>query len=132
LGTGLAFRARDLLGSASWCQASRHGDPQAYMSFADFAVFRSHQQSLRPFGAYYLGPANVSGGDRPDRIGVARMTAEVFDVTGVHAMLGRTFTDADNEIGAPPIAVLAYSMWRDRFASDSGVIGKTVRVNDQA
>ena len=73
--------------------------------------------------------ATISGGDRPDRIEIARMTAGVFDVLGARPMLGRTFVSRDNEPDAAPTAILGYSVWRDRYASDSAAIGKSIRVN---
>jgi predicted permease len=44
-------------------------------------------------------------------------------------MLGRTFIGEDNDPGAPPTVVLSYAIWRDRFAADSNVVGKILRVN---
>jgi predicted permease len=44
-------------------------------------------------------------------------------------MLGRTFVSRDNEPDAAPTAILGYSIWRDRYASDSSAIGKSIRVN---
>ena len=97
--------------------------------FADYVRYRSEQRSFAAFGAYTQGTASISGGDRPERVTVARLTAGVMDVTGVRAIIGRTFVAADNAPDAPPTAIIDYATWRDRFRGDSGVIGTTVRVN---
>jgi putative ABC transport system permease protein len=102
---------------------------ETLVPFGDFVRYRSEQRSFAAFGGYSGGAASVSGGDRPERVDIMRMTAGAFDVAGVRPMLGRTFTAADNVPGAPLTAVLAYSMWRDRFARDSAALGKSIRVN---
>ena len=96
---------------------------------ADFVRYRSAQRSFTAFGGFYQGPVNLSGGDRPERVDVARVTAGVFEATGVRPILGRAFTAADNAPDAPPAAVLGYAVWRDRFGSDSSVLNKTIHVN---
>ncbi len=55
-----------------------------------------------------------------------------FDVLGVSAVLGRTFTGADDrrDGGADgPVAVISYAFWQRRFGSEAGVIGRTIAVN---
>jgi predicted permease len=97
--------------------------------FADFMRYRAQQRSFSAFGGYTVGTVSVSGGDRPERVDVARMTAGAFDVTGVRPLLGRVFTAADNRPEAPPTTVLGYAIWRDRFAGDSSAVGQPLRVN---
>ena len=102
---------------------------ETLVPLSDFLRYRADQRSFVAFGGYQLGTANISGGDRPERVSIARMTAGAFEVTGVRGIIGRTFTSADNAPNAPPTAVLGYTMWRDRFGGDSNVTGKSVRVD---
>ena len=57
------------------------------------------------------------------------VTENFFSVLGMEPALGRLFTAADAPQGANPFAVLSYDSWTDRFRGDSGIIGRTVRVN---
>jgi len=41
----------------------------------DFERYESRQRSFESIGGYFGGTGTIAGGDRPDRIGVARMTA---------------------------------------------------------
>jgi predicted permease len=55
------------------------------------------------------------------------VSGNYFDVLGVQAALGRTFTsDDDGAPGAHPVAVLSYGFWERRFGSDPGVLGATI------
>ncbi len=59
------------------------------------------------------------------------VSGNYFDVLGVKAELGRTFTPEENgnKLGAYPVVVISDRLWRTRFRSDAKVIGKTLRVN---
>ena len=55
-----------------------------------------------------------------------------FEVLGVPAMLGRTFTDADDRRGGgpdSPVAVLSDAFWRRRFGGNPSVIGRRVNLD---
>ncbi len=54
-----------------------------------------------------------------------------FDVLGVPAMLGRTFTRADDVRGGGPnpVVVISYAFWQRRFGGAADVIGKPLVLN---
>ena len=43
-------------------------------------------------------------------------------------LLGRPLLPEDERGGAAPVVVIGYDLWTTRFASDTGVIGQTVRL----
>jgi predicted permease len=56
---------------------------------------------------------------------------DYFTVLGVEPSLGRGFLREEAEaFGANPVAVLSHATWRDMFDGDPGILGRTVRVND--
>jgi putative ABC transport system permease protein len=101
----------------------------APVALGDFARYRAQQRSFETLAAYSTDIINMSGGDRPDRVQAARVTAGVFETSRVQPALGRPFGAADFERGAMPTAILADALWRDRFASSPDIIGRTLRVN---
>lgn len=61
------------------------------------------------------------------------MTGNYFDLLGVKAVLGHTFTaEEDNAPNAHPVAVLAHACWRTRYNSDPQIVGQTVLLNGRA
>ena len=46
-------------------------------------------------------------------------------------MLGRGFAEEDDVIGAPPVALIGYRFWQDRFNGATDVLGSTVRLDGQ-
>jgi predicted permease len=59
------------------------------------------------------------------------VTGNYFDVLGVQPAIGRVFTPDDEKIpGGNTLAVLSYNYWSRRFASDPGVLNKSILVNN--
>ena len=123
---GLPFDRADRIAIVYYADPA-HEDDQ--IPLADFLRYTRQQRTLSSLAGYFLGSANMAGGEQPERVTAIRVTSGTLDVTGVRAILGRTFTPNDNAPAAPPTAVLSYATWRDQFHSDSGAVGKAVRVD---
>ena len=123
---GLPFERSDRIALVYYADPAREDDQ---VPLADFLRYTRQQRTLSALGGYFLALANIAGGEQPERVGAPRVTSGTLEVTGVRAMLGRTFAPNDNDPTAPPTAILSYATWRDQFHSDSGVIGKDVRVD---
>jgi predicted permease len=61
------------------------------------------------------------------------VSGNLFDVIGVRAALGRTFSAAEDAVpGRDPVMVLAHDTWTQLFAADPAIIGRQVRVGGEA
>ena len=100
-------------------------------SYPDFRDLRSQTKSLAGLAAYQFDPVNLSDHNAlPERYFCVQMSANGFSVVGHKPLLGRDFISEDERPGAPPVLILGYHVWRDRYASDPTIIGKTVRVDE--
>ncbi len=71
----------------------------------------------------------VPGGQTRE-VKIAEMTASGFAVSSAKALMGRTLNTGDERAGAPPVAVIGYEVWKDRFGSDPAILGKSVKIGD--
>jgi putative ABC transport system permease protein len=87
-----------------------------------------------------LGAADVDGldfgatenGVAPERLEGEGFSPAVFQVLGVRPLLGRTFTEEEDAVGAPaPVLLISHRLWQRRFASDPNIVGKTIRTGSQ-
>lgn len=62
------------------------------------------------------------------RCGSVRMTANFFATLGVHPQIGRLFT-AEEEERSEPVTLIGSAFWREHFASDPNILGRTIRLN---
>src|SRR3954466_598288 len=97
-----------------------------------FADWRDNARSFAGMAAYLERPFAVSGTETAERIGGAVASAKLFDLLGVHAVLGRAFQTEDDRIGAPPVVLLGDALWTRRYAADRRIVGQTIRVNGVA
>lgn len=69
---------------------------------------------------------------RPQRIVGGATTAGFLSVLGIRPVLGRFFTAEEDRPGAPGVAVLTYSAWRQRFGGDPTVVGRDLALDGQS
>jgi putative ABC transport system permease protein len=112
--------------------ATRNETRETLTSLRHFARLREQQHSFDFLAAYQGTRVNVSGVEVVARQypGVA-CTSDVFAMTGVAPVLGRTLQPNDNQPGAPRVLVLGGKIWRNDFGSDPAVIGRSVRIDRQ-
>jgi putative ABC transport system permease protein len=70
-----------------------------------------------------------------DSVPGAYASGQMFDVLGVHAAFGRTFTAADDvRTGGPdgPVAVVSDGFWQRRFGRSPAILGQQLNVNGLA
>lgn len=79
-------------------------------------------------GGYIDASYEVSGGEVPEQVNAARFTAGVFSTLGVSPILGRTFTQKEEE-AHEPVAVISYGLWLNRYHRDPHVIGNSIVLN---
>ncbi len=104
-----------------------HGtDPVSADNLIDW---RAASRSFEGIGAAELWSTNLSGVDQPERLTAMRVTADLFPLLGVQPALGRMFRPDEEEAGRGQVVILSDAVWRRRFAHDSAIIGRTIRLN---
>ena len=100
------------------------------LSWPDFLDLKKNATLFDAFFVSKITGTTLSIGDRAERITGSIVSANYFDVIGVHPMLGRGFEPGE-DVGrsAHPVAVISYQLWQGRFKGDPAIIGKTQRLN---
>ncbi|HEV8148762.1 MAG TPA: ABC transporter permease, partial [Gemmatimonadales bacterium] len=101
------------------------------LSRAQFFYYRQHVPELESIGLYRLEGVNAAVSGEARRAHAAMVTASMLKLLGAKAIKGRLFGEPDDVPGAPAVAILSYGFWRSEFGADSGVVGKSVRLNDE-
>ncbi|MGA2169813.1 MAG: ABC transporter permease [Terracidiphilus sp.] len=92
------------------------------------AGVRAYTRDARRYsslGAYQARSFELSGAVDPAKINVARLTASMFPVLGVSPVMGRAFTQQEDE-GRQQVAVISYQMWHSRFHGDAHILGQKI------
>ncbi len=76
-------------------------------------------------GGYEQTEYEFSGAGDPAQISASRLGASTFPTLGVAPILGRTFTQKEEDT-SQAVTVLSYGMWRSRFHGDEQILGKKI------
>jgi predicted permease len=100
-------------------------------AYSDYEDFRDKSGVFAGLAGMMGVPLNlvVNGHGGADMVWGEMVTENFFTVLDMQPAVGRFFTANDSSGGAVALAVLSYPSWRDRFAGDPGVVGRTIRVN---
>ena len=108
-----------------------HVAPYGSVSEPEFMDYQRDARSLERLAAYTTRDANLTGGEEPERVQVARVSNGFFSILGLPPQLGRAFTSDDDVRHHPPVAEISYGLWQRRFGGDPHVVGSTIRLNGQ-
>jgi len=97
-----------------------------------YEYLRDHQKTLAGLIAWDDGNIAVVIDGKASVIQVDYVSGNFYSLLGVDLLAGRIFTPADDAAGAPAVAIISYEYWRERFALDPSVVGKTVQLKDVA
>ena len=66
---------------------------------------------------------------KAEALPAAAVSSNYFNVLGVTAHLGRTFSDGEDQPGRDHVVILSHELWERRFGSNPSIIGSTIRLN---
>jgi predicted permease len=94
-----------------------------------YVQFRTANKTMVDlFACAPQGQVNVIVNGQAELASALIASGNYFDVLGVHALAGRTFTPDDDRPDAPPVAVISQGYWMRRFGGDRGAIGAVLRI----
>jgi len=111
-------------------QEGRGFDNSSYPNYRDV---RERATLLSDVYAYRFDVQPVSLGDATDaeRIFGMPVSGTYFHALGVTPAHGRFFTDNDDRLDGPPVAVISYELWQRRFGGADDAVGRVVRFNSK-
>jgi putative ABC transport system permease protein len=104
-------------------------DQNAGTSFPDYLEWKKNATTLDGIAAITEATFIITGGDKPERYLGGQISADAFSFLGVQPILGRQFRPEEDELNAPPVALIGYQVWQEHFGGDRGVVGKIIPIN---
>ncbi|MHB2007216.1 MAG: ABC transporter permease [Acidobacteriaceae bacterium] len=106
-------------------ESTPHGPDRWNVTAPDVLVFQRETKAFSGVGGFIGASYAMTGVGAPFEARAERVTASLFPVLGIGPILGRTFTQQEDE-NAAPVAVISYALWKERFQGDPTVLGRTV------
>lgn len=127
------------LGKQARCcywSAYSQGDEISLVSYDQYKYFRDHTKGFAELAAFAAGGA-LFGARRAGTAEAAQsypgeyVSGNYFAMFGINAYAGRMLTAADDRPDAPPVVVMSYRLWQQKYASEAGVIGSIMNLDDR-
>ncbi len=116
-------------------QTGAHNGSNMGQRTHSYPMYQQFQQKAEPLAevlARRLAAASVSVDNQTERVQAEMVSGNYFTMLGVAPAVGRVFNSKDDDqvYMGHPVVVLGYDYWVRRFASDPGVVGKKILVNN--
>ena len=110
----------------------RTHEPQSF-SYPNYVDVRDRNDVFTDLAAFHFAVISLSRNGNNEIVYGCLASGNYFEMLGVQAILGRTFTPEDDRTpGAHPVAVLSYASWQKRFGGDRNIVGQTALLNHQS
>src|SRR5260221_6462346 len=100
-----------------------------------FLDLRERNRSFTDLAAYCafygVGDNKLTGLGEPERLSGVPVSQNFFPLLGVQPQLGRLFNDDECKWHGPKAVLLSHGLWERRFASDRGIVGRPLTLNDE-
>jgi putative ABC transport system permease protein len=97
----------------------------------EIGTYGKATSTFSSMGGYITANYEISGGAPPEGVFATRFTAGVFPTLGVDPILGRVFTQ-EEEDGHQPLAVISYALWLNRYHRDPHILGNSIALDRKA
>lgn len=107
-------------------------EPYNWIAPGSFLDWQRQSQSFEQMAAWYIGPDNLAtpgSSLQPQRVDACACSGNLFSTLGIAPALGRAFRPDEDRYGGPPVAIISYGLWQQRFAGSPRVIGRLIRLD---
>jgi predicted permease len=113
-----------------WEDASYIGFPRNTPAPANWVDWRKQNTVFTDIAATRGAVYSITGDGPPEKVFARRTTANLWPILGAPPLLGRVFTEQEEQAGER-VAVISYGLWQRRYAGDPGVVGRKILLDDQ-
>jgi putative ABC transport system permease protein len=111
-----------------WEVTASNRDDTYIVAAPNYEDWRRSIASFEETGIWENLNFNFSGDGEAERVPGLRVSASTFRMLGVPALLGRTFTDAEDPPGHD-VAIISFGYWQRRYGGRPDIVGTVARIN---
>jgi putative ABC transport system permease protein len=97
---------------------------------ADYYDWRAQTHGFQDMAAWRWWQFNLTGerGELPELVSAAGGSWNLFPLLGVHAVIGRTFTESEDRLDGNAV-MLTWNLFQRRFGGDSSILGRQIHLD---
>ncbi|HUI75761.1 MAG TPA: ABC transporter permease [Candidatus Acidoferrum sp.] len=110
---------------AIWGTDAKTGETHRALSYPDFADLRDQNHTFDAMSVYNDATLTLTGSGEPSELHAEIVSSGLLSVLRVAPMIGAGFTAANDQPGSR-VVLLSYPLWKSRFGSDAGIVGRKI------
>jgi len=112
-----------------WNTFQQRGWNRTDPSPLNFVRYQEQNHVFTQMAAFRGWNLTLTGGDEPEQVSCARVSANFFSVLGISPILGRPFGPEEAHPERRTVALLGYGLWERRFGSDPHIVGRILKLD---
>src|SRR5881398_2578539 len=104
------------------------------VALPDYFDWQRESKTFEHLACTHKESRNLSGipGRESERVSCASVTRNFFNIIGLSPEIGRTFSEDEDKVGAPPVVVISDRLWQRAFNRGPKILGQAITLHDQS
>jgi predicted permease len=102
------------------------------ISFPNFRDWRRDNRTFSRMGLTRDTSFNLTGTGDAEQVRAQFISSDFLPLLGVKPLIGRIFSEGEDEIGASPLALIGAEFWSRKFGSTSDILGKGLTLDGRS
>jgi predicted permease len=102
---------------------------QGSISYPNFLDWQKDNRTFSAMAVSRRYAFSLTGKGEAEQVNAEFVSGSFFPLLGVHPIFGRTFTPAEEQAGAAPVALISEGLWRRKFSSSPNVLGQNMTLD---
>jgi len=109
--------------------ASKPNFERGSISYPNFLDWQKDNSSFTAMAVYRATVMTLTGRGEAERVRAEYITSDFFPLLAVKPVLGRTFAEGEDRIGAAPLVLISEGFWQRKLATSREILGKTLSLD---
>src|SRR5580704_1191069 len=96
------------------------------LSYPNFRDWQKDNHSFSSMAIARVYAFSLTGAGDAEQLNGALVSSDFFSLLGVNPIMGRTFANGEDEVGAGPVAMISAGLWQRKFNSGDDILGKSI------
>ena len=107
-----------------WLAESKPNFDTGSISFPNFKDWRKQNQTFSMMGTSRGYSFSLTGAGEAEQLKAQFVSSDLLTLLNVQPVIGRLFTEGEDEIGASPIVIISDGFWNRKFGAARDILGK--------
>jgi putative ABC transport system permease protein len=101
------------------------------VTYGTYRELLERSRSLKALAVMKPWQPTLTGVDQAERLDGQSVSSSYFHLLGVTPVVGRDFSESEDQVNGPRLAILNHGLWQRRFAGDRKIVGRQIKLDGE-